>query len=294
MRHSPLLMLCVLMPFLVPPALGQDVAVPLPQPRPEAGPGKAPVPLPRPRPVAASPDAPTEATPEAEAPEAPALEAEPSTAEEAVAADEAGAEADDAPADVADTPPVPPRIYQSGCPAVITGQVSAELLPPIAEQQCGVQSPWLVSAVAANGRMVPLSSDATMSCEMAGALPGWVADIDSYLWARDNTRVAEVMTGTSYFCRNVNNAKSGNLSFHSFANALDVVGLRLEDGRTVTVAAGWDDALSSEGRLLRFAHGSACARFTTTLGPEANALHEDHLHLDMGCHGKACTARLCE
>ena len=30
------------------------------------------------------------------------------------------------------------------------------------------------------------------------------------------------------------------------------------------------------------------------LGPEANALHRDHLHLDLGCHGARCVARLCE
>ena len=112
--------------------------------------------------------------------------------------------------------------------------------------------------------------------------------------ARDNTRIAEVVVGTSYMCRNVNNSSSGNLSFHAFADALDVVGFKLEDGRFVTVEGGWADALSSEGRLLRFAHDAACAHFTTVLGPEANAEHRDHLHVDLGCHGKTCTARLCE
>jgi hypothetical protein len=286
MRNSPFMLLPLLVTLVALPALGQDEATPLPKPRPEASSAVAPIPLPRPRPAETS-----AAAPDAAEPDAPDAAAPP--VEEGVAAADADAAADPD-ADEADERLLPARIYQSGCPAVITGQVSAELLPPISEQQCGTQSPWLISAVAANGRMVPLSSGITTSCEMAGALPGWVADIDNYLWARDNTRVAEVMTGTSYFCRKVNNAKTGNLSFHSFANALDVVGLRLEDGRTVTVAAGWGDALSSEGRLLRFAHDSACARFTTTLGPEANAQHEDHLHLDMGCHGKACTARLCE
>ena len=89
-------------------------------------------------------------------------------------------------------------------------------------------------------------------------------------------------------------AATANLSFHAFADALDVVGFKLEDGRFVTVEQGWSDALSSEGRLLRFAHDAACAHFTTVLGPEANALHRDHLHVDLGCHGKTCTARICE
>ena len=75
---------------------------------------------------------------------------------------------------------------------------------------------------------------------------------------------------------------------------MDVTGFKLEDGRTVTVAGDWTDALSSEGRLLRYAHDAACSQFTTVLGPEANALHHDHFHVDLGCHGKTCTSRLCE
>jgi hypothetical protein len=102
------------------------------------------------------------------------------------------------------------------------------------------------------------------------------------------------MVGTSYLCRPVNNAEGGNISEHGFADALDVIGFALEDGRTVTVESGWSDALSEDGRLLRFAHDAACSVFTTTLGPEANALHRDHFHVDLGCHGRTCTARLCE
>lgn len=255
---------------LAQPALAQDAEdVPLPRARPEAV--DPVVPLPRPRPVGRE----EEATP---------------------AGDEEAAEVTEAPLEPAEAPPppAPPRDYQSACPAMVAGLVEAELQPPIAEGKCLAQSPWLVSAVAANGRMVPLSSPATMGCGLAATLPGWLDAIDGYLWARENTRLARLLTGTSYMCRNVNNAASGNLSFHGFANALDVVGFELEDGRTISLPGGWEDADALDGRLLRFAHDAACARFTTTLGPEANALHEDHLHIDMGCHGKTCRARLCE
>ncbi|WP_072341871.1 extensin family protein [Devosia enhydra] len=191
-------------------------------------------------------------------------------------------------------PEAPPRIYQSACPAVISGAVIARSLPPIAEGACGEQSPLEVTGVMANGQLVEFSSPATLSCAMATALPEWIAEIDRYAEARENSGVSEVLTGTSYMCRNVNNGSTGNLSFHAFANALDVTGFVLEDGQRMTLPSGWADAGSAEGRLLRFAHSAACARFTTTLGPEANALHEDHLHVDMGCHGGRCLARLCE
>ncbi|HEY9011089.1 MAG TPA: extensin family protein [Devosia sp.] len=253
------------------PALAQEEPPPLPKPRPAEAVEPA-MPLPRTDPRKSLPG--TRAKTAAPAAE-PAEHIDP--------------EVDGPPA-----APEPPRIYQSMCPAVIAGQVEAEMRPPISDGQCQAQSPLAVTGVLVNGRMVPLSGEVVTSCGMATALPGWVAEIDRYLFARENTRIAELVVGTSYMCRNVNNAEDGNLSFHSFAEAVDVVGFRLDDGRMVSVEGGWSDALSSEGRLLRFAHDAACARFSTTLGPEANALHKDHLHLDLGCHGARCEARLCE
>lgn len=274
---------------------------------------EAPIRLPKPRPIetpVAPPAAETVTPPAADtaAPTEPTINLprsrpDPDAKPAVPDAPPAEAKPDAPPADAAvpveavpdpEEPPAPPRIYQSACPAVLSGQVEAKLLPPISDKQCGAQSPFLVTSVLVNGRMVPLSGGVTTTCGMATALPAWLASIDGYLFAKENTHVSEVMMGTSYMCRNVNNGSGGNLSFHAFADALDVMGFKLEDGRTVTVEGGWGDALSSEGRMLRFAHDSACAQFTTTLGPEANAQHHDHLHIDMGCHGKTCTARLCE
>lgn len=192
------------------------------------------------------------------------------------------------------TPPKPPRIYQTACPAMLLGQVEGKALPPLVEKQCGTQSPLSITAVLANGRMVPFSGPATLTCGMATALPHWVAAVDNYVQARDNTRIASVIVGTSYMCRNVNNSANGNLSDHAFADALDVVGFRLDDGRTITVTEGWPGTEAQGSRIIRYAHDAACSSFTTVLGPEANAQHHDHLHLDLLCHGKTCTARMCE
>ena len=142
--------------------------------------------------------------------------------------------------------------------------------------------------------MVPLASPVTTNCQMASALPGWVSDVDGYAEAMLGSPLAEVSTGTSYMCRNRNNGEAGFTSEHGFANAVDVTGFTLEDGRRIGVADDWLPATAPEGRLLRLAHDAACGGFTTVLGPEANAEHEDHLHLDLGCHGQSCTARICE
>lgn len=192
-------------------------------------------------------------------------------------------------------PEVPePRVYQSACPAVLSGELKARMLEPIAEQGCAERSPLAVTAVLVNGRMVPLSAEAILGCGMATALPVWLNAVDGYLAARENTRLAGLVVGTSYMCRPRNNVNGSDVSEHGFANALDVIGFELEDGRTIALPAGWADPLSPAGRLLRYAHDAACASFTTTLGPEANALHADHIHVDLGCHGERCVARLCE
>lgn len=262
--------LIVALAALTSPAFAQDV--PLPRTRPAATEAEEIVPLPRVR-----PDPKTAAEPVTEEDSEPAEDGKPS------AAKEAEPEA-----------PEPPRIYQSACPAVLSGQVEAKLLPPLAENQCRAQSPLAVTGVLANGRMIPFSGEPTLNCGMATALPQWASAIDSYLTARENTRIESIIVGTSFMCRPRNNVTGADVSEHGFANGLDVAGFKLEDGRTVTVSEGWTDALAPEGRLLRFAHDAGCANFTTTLGPEANAQHSDHLHLDLGCHGKTCTARICE
>jgi hypothetical protein len=241
------------------PAASPDadgMTVPLPRPRPD-GPGSA-----SPTPAAEPPPA---------GPAAPASEGEATT-----------------------VPSAEPRIYQTACPAVLLGQIEAKVLPPISEGQCGTQSPLSVTGVLTNGRMVPLSSAATLSCGMATALPTWVSAVDNYLRGHDNTEIESLIVGTSYMCRNVNNAATGNLSDHAFADALDVVGFKLKDGRTVTILTGWPGTPEQGSSIVRYAHDAACSSFMTVLGPEANALHHDHLHLDLLCHGKSCTARLCE
>jgi hypothetical protein len=205
----------------------------------------------------------------------------------------------DPPVDPPADPPVeepvaPAREYQVACPAVLNGEVTASALPPIHEDMCGLQSPLSLEAVTANGRSVPLNTPVTTDCGMATAMPRWIADVDRWLQANENTRIATVNVGTHYACRNVNNAREGNLSFHAFGDALDVTGFTLEDGRTITVEAAWPGTVEEGSRIIRFAHDAACTHFTTVLGPEADALHHDHLHIDLGCHGQRCTARLCQ
>jgi hypothetical protein len=255
-----------------------------PAPAAAAADATPPVPLPRPRPQQATPAAASQPAP---ATPAPAQPQSPTSASGSAAAPTS--------AEGESTTPAPPRVYQTACPAVITGLVEARPLPPIADGRCQEQSPLSVTSILVNGRMLPLSAPAIFNCGMATDLPGWVAEVDSFIGATQKTRIKSVIVGGSYECRDRNvEGGSSDLSEHGRADALDFVGFALEDGRQLTVGADYNSADAPTNRLMHFAHDAACTRFTTVLGPDANALHHDHFHLDLGCHGKTCTYRLCE
>lgn len=92
-------------------------------------------------------------------------------------------------------------------------------------------------------------------------------------------KVARIDHFGSFACRNI--ARSNRRSQHASANALDLAGFRLADGTRITVARDWqgDD---DKARFLRLVRDAACDAFNVTLGPEYNAAHHDHFHLDMG------------
>lgn len=275
---------------LVGPTLAQAASpVALPRERPAATDtaGGSSVPLPRDRPSSSA----SSAEPESSAPPTSAPAEPPATPGTAPATPSTPAPATIKPAG----PPLKsPDDYQVACPAVMNGEVTAKSLPPIHEGQCGLQSPLSLEAVSANGRSIPLNATVITDCGMATALPAWIGEVDSYLSAHDKTRIKTINASTNYACRNVDNAAAGNLSFHAFADALDIIGFTLEDGRTIDIKTGFNGTDAQGGKILKFARDSACTHFMTVLGPDADSYHQDNLHIDLACHGKNCTSRLCQ
>ena len=125
-----------------------------------------------------------------------------------------------------------------------------------------------------------------LTCPMVAALAVWerqvVRPAARRLLAGD---VARIDHYGGYACRRLYGRDSGAWSEHATANALDVAGFRLTDGRAVSVAGDWKDA-GARGAFLRTARDGACRLFGTTLSPDYNAAHASHFHLDM----KAWTA----
>jgi hypothetical protein len=232
--------------------------VPLPKPRPaEASamepqretaapvPFPAPLPVPESRPTQVSPpQSPAQAAPQIAAPAAPAQ-------------------------------PLP----LSACRMALTEQVAiAPSIPDITGPgSCGGTDLVRLKAVVVPGKgNVPLKPAATLRCEMAMAVAGWVREDMAPLAASLGSTLAELDNFDSFDCRGRNRVQGAKMSEHGRANALDVRGLKLANGQFVSLTDPVAPRAARE-KVLQ----TVCTRFTTVLGPGSDGYHEDHIHLDI-------------
>ena len=137
-----------------------------------------------------------------------------------------------------------------------------------------------LDAVAGDAGRIALTNLGPVTCPLADKAIGWARfGVDRAARQILGSGLARIETFGSYSCRNV--AGSSRRSAHSRADAIDVAAFVLTDGRRISVKDDWDDGSREERRFLRIIHESACKRFGTVLGPEYNAAHRDHLHLEM-------------
>jgi hypothetical protein len=123
-----------------------------------------------------------------------------------------------------------------------------------------------------------------LTCEAAAALALWLKhDLQEVAQNIMGQRVVAVQSYGTYSCRNIIGAKfwKSRRSEHATANAVDIGGFTLANGRQVTVRGQWRGD-GAEARFLRAAHASACRYFRVALSPDYNAEHHDHFHFDRG------------
>jgi hypothetical protein len=140
----------------------------------------------------------------------------------------------------------------------------------------------LINTLRIQGGDVALSSSFLSSCRLAVAYA--LFDIHQLQPAAQSVfgqKVTQIDHLGSFACRNVYNRSEGRLSQHASANALDIAGFRLADGRRISVLRDWDDD-AENGRFLKMVRDGACKQFNTVLSPDYNAAHRNHFHLDMG------------
>lgn len=157
---------------------------------------------------------------------------------------------------------------------------------------CGAQRPFEVSG--ALGGRVALRPMALLRCPMIPAIDHWMQTTVMPAAMRNfGQPVAEIKVASSYSCRPMNHVDGAKLSEHGHANALDVSAFQLADGRWVSVKQGWYGD-PRERAFLRQLHQGSCNTFTTVLGPNYDAAHRDHFHLDLARHGRDGEGRICK
>jgi hypothetical protein len=159
-------------------------------------------------------------------------------------------------------------------------QISAE---PIADnppkQGCG----WTNAVRMTSAGGVHAAFDKA-TCEAAAGLALWLNhDVQTIAQEIFGQRVVAIQSFGSYACRNIigNPFWKDIRSEHATANALDIGGFTLAGGRQISVLQHWKGT-GPEARFLRAVHARACRYFHVVLGPDYNAAHHNHFHLDRG------------
>lgn len=144
----------------------------------------------------------------------------------------------------------------------------------------------------------------SLSCRAALSLALWERhELQQAALAHLGTPVVGIEHFGSYACRNLYGEPGRRRSRHATADALDIAGFVLADGRRVSVAGHWPEGdpeaeatvdangggrpAAPEARFLRAVHAGACRYFDAVLGPGYNRAHADHFHFDRGA------ARVC-
>jgi hypothetical protein len=159
---------------------------------------------------------------------------------------------------------------------------------------CGIEKPLKVNAFA-QGIVAVTGGDVLLGCMMTRQMERWVREgVQPAAQARFGMPVTEVLTMGTYACRTRNNnSRRTKMSEHAYANAFDIAGFRLADGRTIRVKGDWRKGDPATQAFLRETLISACTHFTTVLGPGSNRQHEDHIHIDLARHGKSGGSHYC-
>jgi hypothetical protein len=83
----------------------------------------------------------------------------------------------------------------------------------------------------------------------------------------------------SYSCRNIYGRPNATRSRHATAEAFDVAGFVLANGKRIRIVNDWPNERAS---FLRTVRDGACDFFDGVLSPDYNAAHRDHFHFDRG------------
>ncbi len=146
-------------------------------------------------------------------------------------------------------------------------------------ESCGYEDGTLLSL-----DIAPSPGGLVTSCPVAAALSVWERQVEADAQRLLGTGVRRFVHAGSYSCRRLYNRADGPFSEHATADAVDILGFELADGRRLSVLRDWNGR-PQDAAFLRAARDAACRVFSTVLSPDYNAAHRDHLHLDTANRG---------
>lgn len=128
---------------------------------------------------------------------------------------------------------------------------------------CGTPAPILLKSVGNNPKLT-FQPAVEINCPMAVALGEWATDTLQPA-ARDvfGSDVKSIVGASGYSCRNRYGRANERLSEHAIANAIDIGGFSLANGRVVKLTTGWGD--TDRDRV------AAAKAAKTADGPKADA-----------------------
>jgi hypothetical protein len=174
------------------------------------------------------------------------------------------------------------------------GVVFESVAQPTDAASCKVIQPVQLKSVRMNGVNLQLPDSPILNCAFAKQFVGWLKEQGGPVaTATEGFALTEFYTGPGYQCRGRNGDSSAKISEHGSGNAIDVERIKFSDGQVFLVHDALDPSAKSY-KTLKAIRKSACARFTTVLGPGTNPAHREHFHFDSGMHGKSATYRICE
>ncbi len=188
-----------------------------------------------------------------------------------------------------------PRVLASVSRSCVVAGVTLRAAehPATEDTECRIPDPVGLENLGGSNP-IELRPEALVDCSFASDFTKWIKDaVIPAAEAELGVPVVGLQVAASYVCRRRNNLPDGKLSEHAKGNAVDVSVFRLADGREVTVENGWSGE-EADQRFLKRVHAAACEQFLTVIGPDGDEWHQDHFHLDQGCHGKTCTYRICQ
>jgi hypothetical protein len=173
-------------------------------------------------------------------------------------------------------PPVPaqPSACQVRLTKIAVFQALGTLIGP---GDCGApDAVQLQTILLPDQSKVAVTPPATLRCATAEQVTEWVRNEVAPSLAEFGPPLRVLDNFDSYECRGRNRVRAAALSEHGRADALDIRAFRLADGRELGLTDVKVDKVWREKT-----RSTACARFSTVLGPGSDGYHEEHIHVDL-------------